>query len=213
MKLQLALDLVDIPGAIEVVKEVGEYIDIVEIGTPVINKEGLAAVKEVKAAFPNLDVLADVKIMDAAGYEVGNASAAGADIVTILAQAEDSSIRGAVEEAKKLGKQILVDMIAVKDIKTRAAELDQLGADYICVHTGYDLQAEGKDSFEDLRTIKSVVKNAKTAIAGGIKLETLPEVIKAQPDLIIVGGGITSKDDKKAAAQQIKQMIQQGAYV
>ncbi|WP_025783999.1 3-hexulose-6-phosphate synthase [Sporosarcina sp. D27] len=213
MKLQLALDLVDIPGAIEVVKEVGEFIDIVEIGTPVINKEGLAAVKEVKAAFPNLDVLADVKIMDAAGYEVGNASAAGADIVTILAQAEDSSIRGAVEEAKKLGKQILVDMIAVKDIKTRAVELDQLGADYICVHTGYDLQAEGKDSFADLRTIKSVVKNAKTAIAGGIKLETLPEVIKAQPDLVIVGGGITGKEDKKAAAQQIKQMIQQGAFV
>ncbi|REB05554.1 3-hexulose-6-phosphate synthase [Sporosarcina sp. BI001-red] len=213
MKLQLALDLVDIPGAIEVVKEVEEFIDIVEIGTPVINKEGLAAVREVKAAFPKLEVLADVKIMDAAGYEVGNASAGGADIVTILAQAEDSSIRGAVEEAKKLGKKILVDMIAVKDIKTRAAELDQLGADYICVHTGYDLQAEGKDSFADLRTIKSVVKNAKTAIAGGIKIETLPEVIKAQPDLIIVGGGITSKEDKKAAAQQIKQMIQQGALV
>ncbi len=70
MKLQLALDLVNIPEAIEIIKEVGEHIDIVEIGTPVINKEGLKAVAEVKAAFPNLEVLADVKIMDAAGYEV-----------------------------------------------------------------------------------------------------------------------------------------------
>ena len=151
--------------------------------------------------------------MDAAGYEVGNASAAGADIITILAQAEDSSIKGAVEAAKKLGKKILVDMIAVKDIKTRAAELDLMGVDYICVHTGYDLQAEGKDSFADLRTIKSIVKNAKTAIAGGIKLETLPEVIKAQPDLIIVGGGITSKDDKKAEAAQIQKLIKEGVLV
>ncbi len=209
MKLQLALDLVNIPQAIEVVKEVEPFIDIVEIGTPVINKEGLKAVEEVKAAFPNLEVLADVKIMDAAAYEVSNAAAAGADIVTILAQAEDSSIKGAVEEAKKLGKKILVDMIAVKDIKTRAAELDELGADYICVHTGYDMQAEGKDSFEDLRTIKSVVKNAKTAIAGGIKLETLPEVIKAQPDLIIVGGGITSKENKAAEAEKIQKMIKE----
>ena len=210
MKLQLALDLVNIPEAIEVVKEVGEHIDIVEIGTPVINREGLKAVAEIKAAFPHLEVLADVKIMDAAGYEVSQASAAGADIITILAQAEDSSIKGAVEEAKKQGKQILVDMIAVKDIKTRAAELDELGVDYICVHTGYDLQAEGKDSFEDLRTIKGVVKKAKTAIAGGIKLETLPEVIKAQPDLIIVGGGITSKDDKKAEAIKIQKLIKEG---
>ncbi|MCP2036306.1 3-hexulose-6-phosphate synthase [Planomicrobium sp. HSC-17F08] len=209
MKLQLALDLVNIPQAIEVVKEVEAFIDIVEIGTPVINKEGLKAVTEIKAAFPNLEVLADVKIMDAAAYEVSNASAAGADIVTILAQAEDSSIKGAVEEAKKQGKKILVDMIAVKDIKTRAAELDELGADYICVHTGYDLQAEGKDSFEDLRTIKSVVKNAKTAIAGGIKLETLPEVIKAQPDLIIVGGGITSKENKSAEAEKIQKMMKE----
>ena len=211
MKLQLALDLVNIPQAIELVKEVEEHIDIVELGTPVINKEGLKAVEEMKAAFPNLEVLADVKIMDAAGHEVGQASDAGADIVTILGQAEDASIKGAVEEAKKRGKKILVDMIAVKDIKKRAAELDELGADYICVHTGYDLQAEGKDSFEDLRTIKGVVKNSKIAIAGGIKLETVAEVIKEQPDLIVVGGGITSKDDKKSEAAKIQQLIKEGA--
>ncbi|TWI58089.1 3-hexulose-6-phosphate synthase [Halalkalibacter nanhaiisediminis] len=210
MKLQLALDLVDIPGAIELIKEVEEHIDVVEIGTPVVINEGLKAVKAVKDAYPNLTVLADLKIMDAAGYEVSQASAAGADIITILGAAEDASIKGAVEEAKKQGKQILVDMIAVKDIAARAKELDEFGVDYICVHTGYDLQAQGQNSFADLETIKSVVKNAKTAIAGGIKLETLPEVIKAQPDLVIVGGGITSKEDKKAAAAQMQTLIKQG---
>ncbi|WP_042225359.1 3-hexulose-6-phosphate synthase [Oceanobacillus manasiensis] len=210
MKLQLALDLVNIPEAIELVSEVQDSIDIVEIGTPIINKFGHEAVRKIKEAYPSLTVLADVKIMDAAGYEVEQASNAGADIVTILGAAEDSSIRGAVEAAKEAGKEILVDMIAVKDIETRAKELDHLGADYICVHTGYDLQAEGKDSFEDLRTIKGVVKNAKTAIAGGIKLETLPEVVKAQPDLVIVGGGITSKEDKKATAAEIKELINKG---
>ncbi|AJD90191.1 3-hexulose-6-phosphate synthase [Jeotgalibacillus malaysiensis] len=210
MKLQLALDLVNIPQAIELVKEVEEHVDVVEIGTPVVINEGLKAVKEMKAAFPNLTVLADLKIMDAAGYEVSQASAAGADIITILGAAEDASIKGAVEEAKKQGKQILVDMIAVKDIATRAKELDELGADYICVHTGYDLQAQGQNSFKDLETIKSVVKNAKTAIAGGIKLETLPEVIKAQPDLVIVGGGITGQEDKNAAAAKMQELIKQG---
>ncbi|MCM3600431.1 3-hexulose-6-phosphate synthase [Robertmurraya korlensis] len=209
MKLQLALDLVDIPGAIELVKEVEEHVDVVEIGTPVVINEGLRAVKEVKAAFPNLTVLADLKIMDAAGYEVSQASAAGADIVTILGVAEDESIKGAVEEAKKQGKQILVDMISVKDIAARAKQLDEFGVDYICVHTGYDLQAVGKNSFEDLATIKSVVKNAKTAVAGGIKLETLPEVIDQKPDLVIVGGGITGKEDKKSVAAKMQELIQE----
>ncbi|EWH20726.1 3-hexulose-6-phosphate synthase [Bacillus haynesii] len=209
MELQLALDLVNIPEAIKVVKEVEEYIDIVEIGTPVVINEGLRAVKEVKSAFPNLKVLADLKIMDAAGYEVMKASEAGADIITILGAAEDMSIKGAVEEAKAQGNKILVDMIGIKDIKSRAKELDELGVDYICVHTGYDLQAIGQNSFEDLMTIKNVVKNAKTAIAGGIKLDTLPEVVKLKPDLIIVGGGIANQDDKAAAAAKMKQMIQQ----
>ena len=207
MKLQLALDLVNIEQAIELVREVKEHIDIVEIGTPVIINEGLHAVKAVKDAFPDLDVLADLKIMDAAGYEVMQASKAGANIVTILGTAEDMSIKGAVEEAKKSGTKILVDMIAVKNLAERASEVDKMGVDYICVHTGYDLQAVGKNSFEDLKTIKSVTKNAKTAIAGGIKLDTLAEVIKVQPDLVIVGGGITSQDDKKAAAATMKDML------
>ncbi|MCM3160662.1 MULTISPECIES: 3-hexulose-6-phosphate synthase [Bacillaceae] len=213
MELQLALDLVNIPEAIELIKEVEDHIDIVEIGTPVVINEGLRAVKEVKAAYPNLKVLADLKIMDAAGYEVMKASEAGADIVTILGAAEDMSIKGAVEEAKKQGKKILVDMIAVKDLAGRAKEVDALGVDYICVHTGYDLQAVGKNSFEDLQTIKSVVKNAKTAIAGGIKLDTLAEVINVQPDLVIVGGGITGQEDKKAAAAKMQQMIKENVSV
>ncbi|WP_096241785.1 3-hexulose-6-phosphate synthase [Alteribacillus bidgolensis] len=210
MELQLALDLVNTQEAKELVNEVKDHIDIVEIGTPVVKIEGLQAVKEIKEAFPQLQVLADLKTMDAAGYEVMKASESGADIVTILGVAEDESIKGAVEEAKKQGKKILVDLIAVKDIEQRAKELDAFGVDYICVHTGYDLQAVGKNSFEDLNTIKRVVKHAKTAIAGGIKLDTLPEVIESQPDLVIVGGGITGAEDKKAAASKIEELIKQG---
>ncbi|MED1466812.1 3-hexulose-6-phosphate synthase [Bacillus salipaludis] len=209
MKLQLALDLVNIPEALEVVKEVQEHIDVVEIGTPVVINEGLRAVQEIKNAFPNLTVLADLKIMDAGGYEVMKASEAGADIVTVLGATDDSTIKGAVEEAKKHGSKILVDMINVKDLAKRAYEVDALGVDYICVHTGYDLQAAGESPFEQLRIIKSVVKNAKTAVAGGIKLNTLPEVVESQPDLVIVGGGITGQEDKKAVAAKMQELIKQ----
>lgn len=213
MKLQLALDLVNIPEAIEVVKEVEAHIDVVEIGTPIINKEGHHAVKAMKDAFPSLAVLADTKIMDAGGYEVMNASQAGASIVTVLGATDDETIKGAVEEAKKQGSEILVDMINVTDIEQRAKEVDALGVDYICVHTGYDLQAVGVTPFSQLTTIKNVVKNTKTAVAGGIKLETIPEVIKAQPDLIIVGGGIANQDDKKAVAAEIQKQMEDAVTV
>ncbi|KJL05584.1 3-hexulose-6-phosphate synthase [Priestia aryabhattai] len=213
MELQLALDLVNISEAKEVVQEVQEYIDIVEIGTPVVINEGLRAVKEIKEAFPSLKVLADLKIMDAGAYEVMKASEAGASIITILGATDDSTIKGAVEEAKKQGTQILVDMINVKNLEQRAKEVDALGVDYICVHTGYDLQAEGETPFEQLQTIKRVVKNAKTAVAGGIKLNTLPEVVQSQPDLVIVGGGITSEKDKRNVAEEMKKVVKQATLV
>ncbi|PGX79236.1 3-hexulose-6-phosphate synthase [Priestia megaterium] len=213
MELQLALDLVNISEAKEVVQEVKEYIDIVEIGTPVVINEGLKAVKEIKEAFPSLKVLADLKIMDAGAYEVMKASEAGASIITILGATDDSTIKGAVEEAKKQGTQILVDMINVKNLEQRAKEVDALGVDYICVHTGYDLQAEGETPFEQLQTIKRVVKNAKTAVAGGIKLNTLPEVVQSQPDLVIVGGGITSEKDKRNVAEEMKKVVKQATLV
>ncbi|WP_394548765.1 3-hexulose-6-phosphate synthase [Priestia aryabhattai] len=213
MELQLALDLVNISEAKEVVQEVQEYIDIVEIGTPVVINEGLRAVKEIKETFPSLKVLADLKIMDAGAYEVMKASEAGASIITILGATDDSTIKGAVEEAKKQGTQILVDMINVKNLEQRAKEVDALGVDYICVHTGYDLQAEGETPFEQLQTIKRVVKNAKTAVAGGIKLNTLPEVVQSQPDLVIVGGGITSEKDKRNVAEEMKKVVKQATLV
>ncbi|WP_077622679.1 3-hexulose-6-phosphate synthase [Sediminibacillus massiliensis] len=207
MQLQLALDLVNIEEAKEVVKEVEQHIDIVEIGTPVVINEGLRAVKEIKEAFPSLQVLADLKIMDAGAYEVMKASEAGADIITVLGATDDATIKGAVDEARKQGNKILVDMINVQDIEKRAKEVDQLGVDFICVHTGYDLQAEGENSFAQLQIIKNVVKNAKTAVAGGIKLDTLSEVVNADPDLVIVGGGITGVEDKSGVAAQMRNMI------
>lgn len=108
MKLQLALDLVNISEAKEVVQGVQEYIDIVEIGTPVLINEGLKAVKEIKKAFPSLKVLADLKIMDAGAYEVMKASEAGASIITILGATDDSTIKGAVEEGKKKEHKFLL---------------------------------------------------------------------------------------------------------
>lgn len=153
-------------------------------------------------------VLADLKIMDAADYEVSQAVKFGADITTILGVAEDASIKAAIEEAHKHNKELLVDLIAVQDIEKRAKELDEMGADYIAVHTGYDLQAQGQSPLENLRKIKSVIKNSKVAVAGGIKPDTIKSIVAENPDLIIVGGGIANADDPKAAAKSCRDAIE-----
>ncbi|MEG9445479.1 MAG: orotidine 5'-phosphate decarboxylase, partial [Staphylococcus saprophyticus] len=151
MELQLAIDLLNKEDAAELANKVKDHVDIVEIGTPIVINEGLPAVQHLNDNVDGVKVLADLKIMDAADYEVSQAVKFGADIVTILGVAEDASIKAAVDEAHKHGKQLLVDMIAVQDLEKRAKDLDDLGADYIAVHTGYDLQAEGQSPLESLR--------------------------------------------------------------
>jgi 3-hexulose-6-phosphate synthase len=207
MELQLAIDLLNKEEAAELANKVKDYVDIVEIGTPIVINEGLPSVQHLDDNIDGVKVLADLKIMDAAGYEVSQAVKYGADVVTILGVAEDASIKGAVEEAHKNNKELLVDMIAVQDLEQRAKELDALGADYIMVHTGYDLQAEGVSPLDSLRKVKSVISNSKLAVAGGIKPDTIEEVAKEEPDLIVVGGGIANADDPVAAAQQCRNAI------
>ncbi|XVL12821.1 3-hexulose-6-phosphate synthase (plasmid) [Staphylococcus xylosus] len=207
MELQLAIDLLNKEDAAELANKVKDYVDIVEIGTPIVINEGLPAVQHLNDNIEGVKVLADLKIMDAADYEVSQAVKFGADVITILGVAEDASIKAAVEEAHKSGKELLVDMIAVQDLEKRAKELDDLGADYIAVHTGYDLQAEGQSPLESLRKVKSVISNSKVAVAGGIKPDTIKDIVSENPDLIIVGGGIANADDPVEAAKQCRDVV------
>ncbi|MEB5647628.1 3-hexulose-6-phosphate synthase [Staphylococcus saprophyticus] len=207
MELQLAIDLLNKEDAAELANKVKDHVDIVEIGTPIVINEGLPAVQHLNDNVDGVKVLADLKIMDAADYEVSQAVKFGADIVTILGVAEDASIKAAVDEAHKHGKQLLVDMIAVQDLEKRAKDLDDLGADYIAVHTGYDLQAEGQSPLESLRKVKSVISNSKVAVAGGIKPDTIKDIVVENPDLIIVGGGIANADDPVEAAKQCRDIV------
>lgn len=91
MKLQLAIDLEDIDGAIKLIDKTKDYVDVFEYGTPLVINFGLEGLQKIRKAFPDITLLADLKIMDVAPYEVAQAYKYGADITTILAQAEDQS--------------------------------------------------------------------------------------------------------------------------
>lgn len=69
MELQLAIDLLNKEEAAKISSKVEEYVDIVEIGTPIVINEGLPAVQHLNENINNAKVLADLKIMDAADYE------------------------------------------------------------------------------------------------------------------------------------------------
>ena len=207
MKLQLALDLITLDEAFLILGQLQDAVDIVEVGTPWILREGMGPVRALKAAFPKLEVLADMKIMDAGDHEARIGFEAGADLVTVLGAADDATILGVVREAERFHGKVMADMIGVRDLAQRAREVDKLSVDYICVHTGFDQQAQGKNPVADLELVTGVLRRAIPAVAGGIKLATIDAVARVQPGILVVGGGITGQADPSAVARKMRRIM------
>ena len=206
-KLQLALDLITFENALKLVERVADSIDILEAGTPFVIRYGLEAVRRIRAAFPALEILCDGKIMDAGAYETGEMLEAGADYVTVLGATDDQTIVECVREAKRFDGRVVVDMICVDDLAARVAQVENLGAHIIAVHTGIDQQRQGRTPLKDLRVVKAAARTAKVAVAGGITIDTIEDYLKNAPDIVIVGSGILSQPDPVQAAKILSQRI------
>ncbi|MGS2779831.1 3-hexulose-6-phosphate synthase [Robertmurraya sp. GLU-23] len=206
MKLQLALDTCNTDEALQIVGEVESSIDIVEIGTPMILEYGMEPVRKVSAQYPTKWVIADTKIMDAGEFEAEIAFNAGASIVSVMGITNDETIKGAVKAAKKANGRVLADMMCVTNLEERAKELVELGVDYICVHTAHDVQGT-QSPFASLARVQRSVGSKKCAIAGGINKESVNKVIEYNPEVVIVGNGITGQVDKAEVAKTISDIL------
>ena len=204
MKLQLAIDELTLTEALEVLKDIHPYIDIVEVGTPFLIDAGREAVRQIKATYPQIEVLCDAKIMDAGAYEAQLAYDAGADYVTVLGITDDLTIKGCVEQAQKQVRQVMVDLICVENFAKRVPIIEAFGVDIIAVHTGADQQQAGRTPLEDLKELKQYTKDVQVAVAGGINAETIGDYVALDPDIVIVGSGILKADDPVAAAKEMK---------
>ena len=177
--------------------------DIVEVGTPMIMEYGMEPVRRIRAKYPDIEILADQKIMDAGGFEARLALEAGANYITVLGVTDDLTIRGCVEAAEEYGAQVVVDMICVDDLPKRVAAVEALGAHCVAVHVGVDQQAAGRTPLDDLKVMAACAKTAKISVAGGISSATLPAYRAYRPDVVVVGSGITHAADPVAAVRAL----------
>lgn len=210
MKLQVALDLLSTDAAVNLLNDIAPYVDIIEVGTPLINIEGLAVLREIKSRWPDKFLFADLKTMDAGALEAELALNAGADAVSVLAVAADGTIAGAVNAANKLGKSVVVDLIGVPPAHrlARIDELRKLGVGTVELHAGLDEQAqEGYSLPALLATIAGT--DVKFAVAGGITLDTVDIVAAAGAETAVVGGGIYNAANPAATAKSLKEKLLQ----
>ncbi|WP_226582134.1 3-hexulose-6-phosphate synthase [Halobacillus litoralis] len=203
MNLQLALDRMTKEECFRMLAETEESIDWIEVGTGVIKEYGMAIVREIKQAYPEKIIVADMKTCDAGKHEAAQAFRSGADITTVMAFSADQTIRDTLKVADESGGRVMIDLLGITDSK-RIEELSQLGVDLVSLHFGKDMQESGEMKEEDLFSLIKEHSGLEVAVAGGINSGSLPRVLREGPDTIIVGSAITKQKDSSQSAQSMK---------
>ncbi len=202
--LQVALDLLESKRAVQIAQEaIDGGADWIEAGTPLIKSEGMQVIRTLRDTFPNVTIVADMKIADTGAMEVEIAAKAGSNIVGILADADDSVIAEAVRAARLYGIRLMADLINVRDPVTRASELEALGVDIICAHVGIDQQMLGKSSIDLLASLTGKA-HIPVAVAGGLNAATAGEAVQYGADIVIVGGWIVRSADVTGSTKKIR---------
>lgn len=207
MKLQVAMDVATLDEALTLSRQVAEYVDIIELGTPLIKHEGVAAISAIKSAHPDKLVFADMKTADAGELEADIAFTAGADLVTVMGAADDDTVKGAVASGKKHDKQVVADMITVVDGRVqRIREVSEMGVAFCEIHAGLDEQARPDYSIDSLLA-DGREAGVPFSVAGGITVETVTSVRDAGATVAVAGGAISGADDPAAAAKALREAI------
>ena len=135
-----------------------------------------------------------MKVADTGTIEVEMAAKAGANIICILADADDSVVGEAIRAAHLYGVRIMADLINVHDPVPRAIQLESFGVDIICAHVGIDQQMTGKDSLTLLTTLSGRI-HIPVAVAGGLDAEGAGDAVKSGAEIVIIGGNIVRSAD------------------
>ena len=207
----MALDIVNLSKALKIVDKVIEGgADIIEVGTPLIKKYGILFIKMVRTEYPDVQILADSKTVDAGAIEAKVMFDAGADMMTVLGLASNATLTNSLDIAKKYEKTIVVDLINVDKVMERVTELYHLGLTNFCFHIGIDVQRErGVNILALLDEIKKTkaTLNIRAFVAGGIKLKDLPLLLEVPIDVVVVGSAIVHSRDPLEATRKFKECI------
>lgn len=200
--VQISLDLTNIDEALETAAmAMRAGVDWLEAGTPLILAEGLHGVKKLRAAFPGVPIVADLKTMDGGYLEAEMMARAGATHVVVMARAHEETIKCVVKAGKDFGVKVMGDNLGCDDMVAAARWLEDLGCDYIVHHIGYDerrgIAAQGKRMPSPLDQLGAVVEavNIPVQAVGGLSLQQAIECPAYGAPLVVLGAPLTIDAD------------------
>jgi len=205
--VQISLDLTDIDEALEMAAlALRAGVDWLEAGTPLILAEGLHGVRKLRASFPGIPIVADLKTMDGGYLEAEMMAKAGATHVVVMARAHEETIRCVVQAGHDFGVKVMGDNMVCADKVAGAQWLEELGCDYVIHHIGYDerrgIAARGQRMPSPLDQLQEVVQavNIPVQAVGGLSLEQAIRCPAYGAPLVVLGAPLTIDADAFRAA-------------
>ncbi len=205
--VQISLDVVEIDEALATAAmALRAGVDWLEAGTPLILAEGMHGVRALRARFPDVPLVADLKTMDGGWLEAELMAKAGATHVVVMAQAHDETIRCVVQAGRDFGVEVMGDNLACEDKIAAARRLEDLGCDYVIHHVGYDerrgLAARGEPMPSPLDQLREVVAAVRVPVqaVGGLTIEQAIRTPEYGAPLVVLGAPLTIDADAFRAA-------------
>lgn len=200
--VQISLDLTNLDEALETAAlALRAGVDWLEAGTPLILAEGLRCVRELRNAFPETPIVADLKTMDGGYLEAEMMAKAGATHVVVMARAHAETVKCVVQAGRDFGCRVMGDNMVCPDMVEGARWLRDLGCDYIVHHIGYDerrgIAAQGKPMPSPLDQLRDVVAAVDVPVqaVGGLSLEQAIACPQYGAPLVVLGAPLTIDAD------------------
>jgi len=204
MLLQLAIDN---PRHFAVVPAVIEFVDIVEVGTPVLKRFGLAGVATLRELAEGRPILADSKTVDGGADEARMLFGAGATFMTVLEVASSATHAAVNRVAGECQGFIMVDSICSAELPDRPSQYPDRFA-YLTLHTATDVRLAGGSAAASIQQARSMRElGYHVALAGGLNRHTLIEAVQAGPDIVVVGSAITTADNPAEVARWMSSQL------
>jgi 3-hexulose-6-phosphate synthase len=196
--VQISLDLTSIPEALETARlALSAGVDWLEAGTPLIIAEGMNGVRALRAEFPGVPIVADLKTMDGGWLEAEMMAKAGATHVVVMERAHPETIKVVVQAGKDFGVKVMGDNLAAEDMVAAARRLEDFGCDFVIHHVGFDerrgLAAMGKPYPSPLDQLREVVAAVRVPVqaVGGLSIEDAIRTPEFGAPLVVLGAPLT----------------------
>ena len=196
--VQVSLDLTNIDEALNFARvAVRAGVDWLEAGTPLILAEGLHGVRALRREFPDHPIVADLKTMDGGYLEAEMMARAGATHVVVMARAHRATIKEVVRAGRDFGIKVMGDDLGAEDKPAACRMMQDLGVDYIIVHTGLDERnaERGKHPFDDLESVVKAVSIPVQAV-GGLTVEQAVQCPKLGAPLVVIGAPLVVENEE-----------------